>query len=68
MRKLLIVVIWFAIGDKFKPGDILLEIETDKASIDIEAQDDGVMAKIFVYSHLILVGPGIKALTALIGR
>jgi hypothetical protein len=34
-------------GDKFSTGDILLEIETDKATIDVEAQDDGVMAKIF---------------------
>jgi pyruvate/2-oxoglutarate dehydrogenase complex dihydrolipoamide acyltransferase (E2) component len=25
-----------------------LEVETDKASMDVEAQDDGVMAKIMV--------------------
>ncbi|KAF8433419.1 pyruvate dehydrogenase protein x component [Terfezia claveryi] len=34
-------------GDKFRAGDVLLEIETDKAQIDVEAQEDGVMAKIF---------------------
>ena len=34
-------------GDSFEPGDVLLEIETDKASMDVEAQDDGKMAKIF---------------------
>ncbi|KPI41765.1 Pyruvate dehydrogenase complex protein X component, mitochondrial [Cyphellophora attinorum] len=34
-------------GDSFSTGDVLLEIETDKATIDVEAQDDGVMAKIF---------------------
>jgi biotin carboxyl carrier protein len=34
-------------GDSFEAGDILLEIETDKASMDVEAQDDGKMAKIF---------------------
>jgi biotin carboxyl carrier protein len=34
-------------GDSFSSGDVLLEIETDKASMDVEAQDDGVMAKIF---------------------
>ena len=34
-------------GDTFSTGDVLLEIETDKATIDVEAQDDGVMAKIF---------------------
>lgn len=33
-------------GQEFKAGDVLLEVETDKAEIDVEAQDDGVMAKI----------------------
>lgn len=33
-------------GDSFTAGDVLLEIETDKASMDVEAQDDGIMAKI----------------------
>ncbi|KAH7107258.1 single hybrid motif-containing protein [Auriculariales sp. MPI-PUGE-AT-0066] len=33
-------------GESFAAGDILLEIETDKATIDVEAQDDGVLAKI----------------------
>jgi Biotin-requiring enzyme/e3 binding domain len=34
-------------GDSFSTGDVLLEIETDKATMDVEAQDDGIMAKIF---------------------
>ena len=33
-------------GDSFSTGDVLLEIETDKATMDVEAQDDGLMAKI----------------------
>ncbi|KAK3692567.1 hypothetical protein B0T22DRAFT_17615 [Podospora appendiculata] len=33
-------------GDKFVAGDVLLEIETDKATMDVEAQEDGVMMKI----------------------
>lgn len=33
-------------GDKFATGDVLLEIETDKATMDVEAQDDGLMFKI----------------------
>ncbi|KAA1468160.1 pyruvate dehydrogenase [Dentipellis sp. KUC8613] len=33
-------------GESFSAGDVLLEIETDKAVIDVEAQDDGVVAKI----------------------
>ncbi|KAF8078500.1 dihydrolipoamide acetyltransferase [Lyophyllum atratum] len=33
-------------GEPFTTGDVLLEIETDKATIDVEAQDDGILAKI----------------------
>ncbi|KAJ0136053.1 Pyruvate dehydrogenase complex protein X component, mitochondrial, partial [Colletotrichum tanaceti] len=33
-------------GEAFSAGDVLLEIETDKATMDVEAQDDGVMFKI----------------------
>ncbi|RDA85793.1 hypothetical protein CP532_6309 [Ophiocordyceps camponoti-leonardi (nom. inval.)] len=33
-------------GQSFSAGDVLLEIETDKATMDVEAQDDGVMMKI----------------------
>ncbi|KAK7058859.1 hypothetical protein VNI00_001483 [Paramarasmius palmivorus] len=35
-------------GESFSAGEVLLEIETDKATIDVEAQDDGIMAKIIV--------------------
>ena len=35
-------------GESFSTGDVLLEIETDKAQMDVEAQDDGKMAKITV--------------------
>ncbi|KAF8640854.1 hypothetical protein AX17_000502 [Amanita inopinata Kibby_2008] len=35
-------------GESFSAGDVLLEIETDKATIDVEAQDDGIVAKIIV--------------------
>ncbi|KAG6813349.1 hypothetical protein H0H92_011897 [Tricholoma furcatifolium] len=35
-------------GESFSAGDVLLEIETDKATIDVEAQDDGVMGKILL--------------------
>jgi len=33
-------------GDSVAPGDVLCEIETDKATIEWEAQEDGVLAKI----------------------
>ncbi|KAK4689160.1 hypothetical protein P7C73_g934, partial [Tremellales sp. Uapishka_1] len=35
-------------GESFQAGDVLLEVETDKATIDVEAQDDGVMGKIVI--------------------
>ena len=35
-------------GDKIKPGDVLAEIETDKATMEVEAVDEGVLAKIVV--------------------
>lgn len=35
-------------GESFAVGDVLLEIETDKATMDVEAQDDGKIAKIIV--------------------
>ncbi len=35
-------------GDTVKSGDILAEIETDKATMEVEAVDEGVLAKIVV--------------------
>ncbi|KAH8062905.1 dihydrolipoyllysine-residue acetyltransferase [Aureococcus anophagefferens] len=35
-------------GGAFGAGDVIAEIETDKATVDFEAQDDGVLAKILV--------------------
>ena len=34
------------VGDSFAAGDIICSVETDKATVDFEAQDDGVVAKI----------------------
>jgi pyruvate dehydrogenase E2 component (dihydrolipoamide acetyltransferase) len=35
-------------GDKIKSGDILAEIETDKATMEFEAVDEGILGKILV--------------------
>ena len=35
-------------GDKVSAGDIIAEIETDKATMEFEAVDDGIVAKILV--------------------
>lgn len=33
-------------GDPIAPGDVLVEIETDKAQMDFEFQEEGVIAKV----------------------
>jgi pyruvate dehydrogenase E2 component (dihydrolipoamide acetyltransferase) len=38
----------FKEGDKVKQGDILVEIESDKADMELEAYDSGILRKIFV--------------------
>ena len=35
-------------GDSVKSGDVIAEIETDKATMEVEAVDEGVLAKILV--------------------
>jgi pyruvate dehydrogenase E1 component beta subunit len=35
-------------GDKIKSGDVIAEIETDKATMEVEAVDEGILAKILV--------------------
>ena len=34
------------IGDEIKSGDIIAEVETDKATMEIEAVDEGVLEKV----------------------
>ena len=38
-------------GEEFSEGDVLCQIETDKAAVDFEATEDGFMAK-----HLVSAG------------
>src|SRR5215210_4722985 len=35
-------------GDKVKSGDVIAEIETDKATMEVEAADEGTLGKILV--------------------
>src|SRR6476659_9781852 len=35
-------------GDKIKSGQVIAEIETDKATMEVEAVDEGIMGKIVV--------------------
>lgn len=36
------------VGDEIQPGDVLVEIETDKAQMDFECQEEGYLAKVLV--------------------
>ncbi len=51
-------------GDAVKKGEILLDIETDKALVEVESQHDGVLGKILVAdgSHGVKVGTVIALL------
>ena len=56
------------VGDKVEMGDVLAEIETDKATMEMEAFDDGVMTEIYVQEgQKVAVGQQI-ALLALPGE
>ena len=56
---------WFVkIGDAVSPGDVIAEIETDKATMEVEALDDGVITALNVKEGAegIAVGTVIAAL------
>lgn len=36
------------VGDQLSPGEVLVEIETDKAQMDFEFQEDGYLAKVLL--------------------
>lgn len=39
-------------GDKVSPGDVLCDIQTDKAVMSFETEEEGILAKILVFSYL----------------
>jgi len=53
-------------GDQVNSGDVIAEIETDKATMEVESVDDGVMAKILIQagSENVAVGAVIAMLAA----
>ena len=36
------------IGDDIKSGDIIAEVETDKATMEVESIDEGKLAKLYI--------------------
>ena len=52
------------LGDKVEMGDVLAEIETDKATMEMEAFDDGTLAEIYIQEgEKVAVGQQIALLT-----
>lgn len=48
MKVWIILKVCFFTGETVAAGDALCEIETDKAVVTMESNDDGIMAKILV--------------------
>ena len=48
-------------GDKVAPGDVIAEIETDKATMEVEAVDEGTIARILIAAG----SEGVKVNTAI---
>ena len=43
-------------GDKIASGDILFEVQTDKAVVPFEMEEEGIMAKIIVNNNFYFPG------------
>ena len=52
------------VGDEVKPGDIIAEVETDKATMEIESVDEGVLEKILFNDGT--EGIGVNSLIAIL--
>ena len=56
-------------GEQVKAGDIIAEIETDKATMEVEAVDEGILGKILVLVFIIIfIQKRPRGLFALKGR
>ena len=55
------------VGDPVRKGDVLAEIETDKATMDLEAFDDGILEQLLVPDGT-LVPIGQEAIEAVAAR
>jgi len=42
-------------GDEIQPGDALADIQTDKAVMSFELEEEGVLAKILVHIQLLTI-------------
>ena len=42
------ICFYFSTGDPIAPGDILCDIQTDKAVVSFEMEEEGILAKVLV--------------------
>jgi len=56
------------VGDKIKPGDVLAEVETDKATMELESYNEGVLLHIGVESGNAVVVDGVLAVVGKAGE
>src|SRR6266446_4016893 len=52
------------VGDQVSPGDLLAEVETDKADMEVEAVDSGVLSEIRAAEGDIIPVGGVMAVIA----
>lgn len=58
------VVKWYKkAGEQVVPGDVIAEIETDKATVGFEVQEKGFIAKVNEASNSIPIGTPVVVLT-----
>jgi pyruvate dehydrogenase E2 component (dihydrolipoamide acetyltransferase) len=58
------VVKWLKnVGEQVQPGDVIADIETDKATVGFEVQEKGYIAKINQSSDMVKVGTPVVVLT-----
>ncbi|MCX5744945.1 MAG: pyruvate dehydrogenase complex dihydrolipoamide acetyltransferase [Proteobacteria bacterium] len=63
-------------GDKVSPGDLIAEVETDKANMDFNVEDDGVLLKLLVKegdtvrlgAPVLILGKAGEDITALVAQ
>ncbi len=56
------------VGDKIKPGDVLADVETDKATMELESYNDGVLLHIGVEAGNAVQVDGILAIVGKAGE
>lgn len=52
-------------GDMISPGDVLCEIQTDKAVMSFETEEEGILAKILVINFKLFTFFDLKKLVGL---